>query len=145
MFDPEVDLILRAVPEFAGAYLELVAAHDGDPGAAAAFAELAEFAAALAVEMERFRPLLTRMLAGVEQVAARSEDAEEVVGWGFLDNLSPDDLRRLEPWIGPATKALLEELELPPPDTGDAPSPPATSEARTTAAPPLPRRAEGRP
>ena len=109
---PELVTILEAAPEFAPRYLELVAAVDGDPGPAAAFAELADFAAELAVTIDRYRPALTRILAGVEEVADRSADAEELVGWAFLDALSPDDLRRLEPWFGPATRAVLHGLEL---------------------------------
>jgi hypothetical protein len=113
MPEPEVETILRAAPEFADQYLALVEAADGDPGAALAFEELADFAAGLALQVERYRPVLLRTMTGVEQVALRSEDAEELVGWAFLESLSPDDLRRLAPWIGPATRRLLEDLELP--------------------------------
>ena len=75
--DGDVGLVLEAAPEFGDRYLELVEAADGDPGAAAAFVELAEFVAALVAHIERYRPVLERCLTGVERVAESSEDAEE--------------------------------------------------------------------
>lgn len=115
MIDPEVRTILQAVPEFADRFMELVEQVDGDPGGVAAFEALADFAAGLALEVDRFSPVLERAMAGVEEVAGSSADAEELVGWAFLDSLSPDDLRRLGPWTGPATRRLLDSLELPEP------------------------------
>lgn len=112
--EPEVEMVLRAVPEFVPQVLRLVASADGDPGGPAAFGELADYVAGLVSEIERSRPVLARAMAGVELVAASSEEAEELVGWAFLDSLSPDDLRRLDPWMGPATRRLLDALELPP-------------------------------
>jgi hypothetical protein len=64
--------VLAAVPEFLGRYLELVELGDDDPGAAEAFCELAEFVAELASGVERYRPVLTRCLAAVEEVASSS-------------------------------------------------------------------------
>ncbi|MHB8328253.1 MAG: hypothetical protein ACYDD6_01255 [Acidimicrobiales bacterium] len=112
MIDPDVAALLLAVPEFVDRYLVLVEQADGDPGAPAAFGELAEFAAGLAVEIERFRPVLERTMAAVESVAAGSEDAEELLGWAFFDSLSPDDLSRLDPWLGPHTRAVLDGLDI---------------------------------
>lgn len=113
MIDPETAVILSAVPEFRGRYLTLVEEADGDPGGPVAFEELAQFAAELAVQIERSRPVLARVLAGVEEVARASPGtAEELVGWAFLDSLSPDDLARLVPWLGPATRRVLDELDL---------------------------------
>ena len=114
MIQPEVRLLLRQVPELAERYLALVEDVDGDPGAAAAFEELGGLVAELAQELGRVEPLLVRALAAVEEVAAGSEDAEELVGGSFLDSLSPDDVRLLAPWLGPATKTVVENLELPP-------------------------------
>lgn len=106
-------IVLEAVPEFVGRYLELVELADDDPGAAEAFCELAEFVAELASGVERYRPVLTRCLAAVEQVACGSDDAEELVGWSFLDYLSLDARRMLLPWLGPSTLAVLEAIEDP--------------------------------
>jgi hypothetical protein len=109
----EVTTLLAAVPEFLGRYLELVELADDDPGATEAFCELADFVAELAAGIEQFRPLLTRCLAAVEQVSATSEDAEELVGWSFLDYLSLDTRRAVLPWLGPRTLAVLEAIEDP--------------------------------
>ena len=81
---------------------------DGDPGAAAAFVELADYVSGLAEAVEQFRPALVRCLSAIETVAETSEDAEELIVWCLFDNLSPDDVRRLEPWLGPHTRSLLD-------------------------------------
>jgi hypothetical protein len=111
MIPGEVQQVLLGAPTFVDRYRELVDAADGDPGAAAVFAELADFVAELMEEWERVVPTLELCLAGVEKVAAGSPDAEELVVWSFFDNLSPDDVRRLQPWLGPRTRALLDEVD----------------------------------
>jgi hypothetical protein len=111
VIDPDVVTVLRAVPEFTDRYLVLVEAADGDPGAPAAFAELAEFVAALASKLRRLQPLLDRCLWAVETVAATSHEAQAHVGWAFLDSLSPDEAAALRSMFGPATNALLRGLE----------------------------------
>ncbi|MGH9019352.1 MAG: hypothetical protein ACRDY1_16515 [Acidimicrobiales bacterium] len=111
MIEPEVVIVLEAAPDFAGRYRQLLEAADDDPGAAVVFAELAEFVASLAAEMDRLRPGLERCLAAVEAVAEQSEDAEDLVVWSFFDNLSPDDIGRLGPWLGPATRRLLDDAD----------------------------------
>jgi len=103
--------VLEAAPGFVDRYLDLVEAADGDPGLAAAFTELADYVAGLAAEIERFTPVLARALEGVESVAARSDEGAELVAWAFLDSLSPDDRRRLSGWLGPRTRALLQEID----------------------------------
>jgi hypothetical protein len=108
MTDAEVGLVLDGAPEFTDRYRELVDAADGDPGAAAAFVELADYVSGLAEAVEQFRPALVRCLSAIETVAETSEDAEELIVWCFFDNLSPDDVRRLEPWLGPHTRSLLD-------------------------------------
>jgi hypothetical protein len=108
MTDTEVRLVLDGAPEFTDRYRELVDAADGDPGAAAAFVELADYVSGLAEAVEQFRPALVRCLSAIETVAETSEDAEELIVWCLFDNLSPDDVRRLEPWLGPHTRSLLD-------------------------------------
>lgn len=112
MVAPEVWTLLSEVPEFLDHLLELVEAVDGDPGAPAAFAELADFVASLVSRPSPPLGVLARCLAGVEKVARESDDAEGLVGWAFLDSLSPDDLHRISPWLGPRTLELAGELEL---------------------------------
>jgi hypothetical protein len=111
VIDPDVVTLLRSVPEFSDRYLALVEAADGDPGAPAAFAELAEFVAALASELRVPRLVLDRCLCALETVAATSPEAEALVGWAFLDSLSPDETGALRPMFGPATRALLRGLD----------------------------------
>jgi hypothetical protein len=111
--DAVTALLLRHVPEFGRRYLVLVEEADGDPGAAPALGELAEFAAALGEQLDGLHRVLTRLGAGVEELAATADDGGELLAGAFLDSLGPDDLRRLRPWFGPATRALLEELDLP--------------------------------
>ncbi len=112
MIDPDIATLLAAAPEFAGRYLDLVREADGDPGAAAAFNELADHVAGLLAEPGGQRPALAACLAAVEEVAVRSPDAEDLVGWSFLDCLSRSDLDLLQPWLGPRTLAILDEMDL---------------------------------
>jgi hypothetical protein len=109
----EVTMILQTVPEFADRYLGLVEDADGHPGANEAFSELADYVSELASRLEQFQPLLARCLSAVEQVATASEDAEELVGWCFLDYLPPDARRAVMPWLGPCTISILETIENP--------------------------------
>ena len=46
-------------------------------------------------------------------MASTSDEAEELVGWSFLDYLSLDTRRALLPWLGPSTLAVLEAIEDP--------------------------------
>ena len=121
--DPDVALLLRRVPEFADRYLVLVEEADSDPGPAATLGELADFAAELALQLEGLRPVLDRLMAMVEELSATSDDGGDLVAGAFLDSLSPDDLRRLRPWFGRATWAILDELELPASPASPAPQP----------------------
>jgi len=111
MMDPEVAVVLEAAPGFVDRYLDLAEAADGDPGLAATFTELADYVAGLAAEIERFTPVLARCLEAVESVAVSSDAAAELVAWAFLDSLSPDDRRRLARWLGPRTRALLDDVD----------------------------------
>lgn len=111
MLDPEVVTVLEAAPGFVDRYLDLVESADGDPGVAATLTELADYVAGLVAEIEHFRPVLARCLAGVESVAVTSDDGAELVAWAFLDSLSPDDRRRVVGWLGPRTRALLAEVD----------------------------------
>ena len=109
--EPEVVTVLEAVPEFAARYLALVEEADGDPGAAAALTELADYVAEVLASLERQRAVLVRCSLAIDTVVATGPDAEELVAWAFLDSLSPDHLRVLVPWLGPRTKALVRELD----------------------------------
>jgi hypothetical protein len=114
--DPDVLVVLRCVPEFAACYLDLVEDGDGDPGAPAAFSELAGFAAGLAADIGAHVQVLHRLLGAVEEIAASSPDARARIGWAFLDSLSPEETASLSPWLGPCTRALADGLEQGPGD-----------------------------
>jgi hypothetical protein len=109
----DVTTLLRELPEFKPRYLELVGDADGEPGANEAFSELADFVTELASGLEQFRPLIVRCLSAIEGVAEASDDAEELVGWCFLDYLSLDTRRVVIPWMGPSTLSILETIENP--------------------------------
>lgn len=111
--EPETVTLLLGVPELAARYLVLVEAADGDPGAAAAFEALADHVADLLYRSEHCQTQLVRCMAAVESVAASSPDADDLVTWGFLDNLSPGERSRLQPWIGPRTAVLAGTLDPP--------------------------------
>ena len=92
-------------------YLEMVRTSDDDPGAPGLLAEMADYVTQLLRTDEAAVFFLGRSFAGVEQVALHSEDAEDLVVWSFFDAFSPDDFRRVEQWLGPRTRALLDEVE----------------------------------
>ncbi|SRR5579875_118901 len=113
MLDHDVAVVLEAVPELAAWLAELAVAQDGDPGAAVVFAELADYVAELAADPVRNGPQLARCLGAIEVVAATSPDADELVGWSFLDGIGNAELETLRPWFGPRTMALVEEVRGP--------------------------------
>lgn len=112
MLPPEVATILEAVPEFVDRYLELVEAVDGDPGAPATFTELADYLAAAGSGPGVSAAVVARCMSAIEKVARESNDAEELVGWAFLDSLSPEDRAHLGPWLGPRTVEVAETVGL---------------------------------
>jgi hypothetical protein len=114
----EVDILLSLVPELTERHRSLVRDGDGEPGAAAVFGDLADVICGAALRGPR-RPqtskgpngTVLRCLAAIEVVAERSLDADELVGWSFLDNLRPDITTWLRPWLGPRTTRILEQLD----------------------------------
>jgi hypothetical protein len=109
--DPSVAVVLEGVPEFAPSFLALVEIFDDDPGGPAVFTELADFVAERLIAIEAERPVLERALAAVESVARAGGDAQELIGYAFLESLSPEDLRLITPWLGTATRSLLDDLD----------------------------------
>jgi hypothetical protein len=110
--DPAVAVVLHQVPEFGSAYLDLVAAFDDAPGGPAVFTELADFVASRLTAIEADRPVLERALGALEIVAdGQDGNSAELVGFAFLDSLSPLDRDRIRPWLGPRTRSLLDELD----------------------------------
>jgi len=113
-------MVLRRLPQFAAQrYVELARAADAEPAGALVFEELAEMARGLAQAGDGAAARLAQLMAVVEEVATTSPQAGELVAGAFLENLSPDDLIRLERLMGRRTRALVEELELPADALGD--------------------------
>ncbi|HEX3568036.1 MAG TPA: hypothetical protein VHU17_21910 [Acidimicrobiales bacterium] len=109
--DPAVAVVLHQVPEFETAYLDLVTTFDDAPGGPAVFTELADFVAFRLTALEADRPVLERTLRAIELVAdGQDSESAELVGYAFLDSLSPIDRDRIRPWLGPRTRSLLDEL-----------------------------------
>jgi hypothetical protein len=110
--DQAVAVVLHQVQEFETAYLDLVTAFDDAPGGPAVFTELADFVARRLAWMETDRPVLERTLRAIELVAdGQDRESAELVGYAFLDSLSPIDRDRIRPWLGPRTRSLLDELD----------------------------------
>ena len=109
--DPAVTALLDGVPEFGPTYLALVEEFDDDPGGPAIFTELADFVSERLIAVETERPVLERALAAVESVARAGGDAWELIGYAFLDSLSPEDRRLITPWLGATTRSILDDLD----------------------------------
>jgi hypothetical protein len=115
---PEIDerpiaLLRAALPEFEPRYLELVELYDEDLTAQVVFSELADF---VTDQMRSGEPdeLVERCCAMLERIALAPQlDAEEVVGWSFLDQLDPATLSEIDPYLGTATCELLARLDEP--------------------------------
>jgi hypothetical protein len=111
-----LDALAGHLPEFVPAYLALAEACDDDPGEPVVFAELADFVAARLALLETGRPVLERALGIIEAHLDAAEDIDEaadLIGLAFFDCFSPEDRRRLVPWLGPRSLATLESLDAP--------------------------------
>jgi hypothetical protein len=109
--DPDVVVLLEVVPEFIPTYRSLLEAFDDDPEGPVVFTELADFVSDRLGHLDS-PTVLDRVLAVVESVVLDDVDGSELVAYAFLDSLSPDDRRRIVPWLGPATRRLLDELDV---------------------------------
>jgi len=111
-----VDALIASLPEFIPGYLDLVEGFDDDPGEPVVFIELADFVADRLAAIEAERPVLERALGLIEtlvETIADRDEAYELVGMAFFDSFSPEDRRRLVPWLGPGSRAALETLDMP--------------------------------
>lgn len=108
--EPEVATLLMHVPELAPRYLILAEAADGDPGAPAVFEALADLVTDILKPTAEQAPVLGRCLDALELVATSSPEAEELVGWAFLDALDPSTRHQITPWLGARTAAIAAEV-----------------------------------
>ncbi|HEY1634527.1 MAG TPA: hypothetical protein VGF64_07205 [Acidimicrobiales bacterium] len=105
----------QAVPELEDRYGELVDIYEDDLGADIVFGELADLVNYVALGKEGDEALLERCLDVVESLAETGDrDADEIVGFYFLDQLSPGTLTRVTSRLGEQTLDVLDRLE-----TGD--------------------------
>jgi hypothetical protein len=111
VIDPVAVRVLQAVPELAPRYLALTEALDDDPGGVAVLAELADLVTERLGPLAEGAPVLERAFSVVESLAVSESDPTELVGWAFLDALSPDELVQARPWLGPTTRQLLDSLD----------------------------------
>jgi hypothetical protein len=110
--DPAVAVVLHEVPEFETGYLDLVSDFDDAPGGPAVFTALADFVASRLAWLEAGQAVLERVLGAIEMVAdSQDSESTELVGYAFLDSLSPIDRDRIRPWLGSCTRSLLDELD----------------------------------
>jgi len=102
----------QAVPEMEDRYLELVDIYEDDLGADVVFGELADLVNDIVLGREDDEALLGRCLDVVESLAERGDpDADEIVGFYFLDMLSPGTLARITSSLGEHTLDVLDRLE----------------------------------
>ncbi len=130
---PLSDALLRRLPEFLAAYHDLVDACGDDPGEALVLIELADFVAErlslLETEADAVRRALGTIEACIDALDPEDQGALETLAGAFFDSFSPEDYRRLVPWLGPASRALVEEMDAPmpaPPDRRSAVSRPVS-------------------
>jgi hypothetical protein len=106
--DPAVVTVLDGVPEFVPVVRALIEECDDDPGGAVVLTELAEFVAGQ-VAGGGDPAVVERALAAVETVARSGPDGARLAAAAFLDRLADPDRSQLAPWMGPRTRALLDD------------------------------------
>lgn len=102
----------QAVPELEDRYDELVDIYEDDLGADVVFGELADLVNYVVLGKEGDEALLERCLDVVESLAETGDrDADEIIGFYFLDQLSPGTLTRVTSRLGEHTLDVLDRLE----------------------------------
>ena len=102
----------QAVPELEDRYLELVDIYEDDLGADVVFGELADLVDDVVLGKQGDEALLDRCMDVVESLAELGDpDADEIVGFYFLDQLSPGTLSRVTSRLGEHTLDVLDRLE----------------------------------
>lgn len=102
----------QAVPEMEDRYLDLVDIYEDDVGADVVFGALADLVNDIVLGHEHDERVLTRCLDVVESLAELGDpDADEIVGFFFLDLLSPGTLAGVTSSLGEHTLGVLDRLE----------------------------------
>jgi hypothetical protein len=107
-----VDELRQAVPELEDRYDGLADIYEDDLGADVVFGELADLVNDVVLGKEGDDALLDRCLDVVESLAERGEpDADEIVGFYFLDQVSLGVRARITSRLGEHTLDVLDRLE----------------------------------
>jgi hypothetical protein len=113
------ETLLREVPELAPSVRRIAEEQDDEPCLSELLGALADLVDRVAFARGRsFDPageeLLKRCFQAVEVLAAEDDDSDGpfLVGSAFLDALSSEARARVAPLLGPATQAVLADLEL---------------------------------
>ena len=102
----------QAVPEMEDRYLDLVDIYEDDIGADVVFGGLADLVNDIVLGHEHDGRVLGRCLDLVEWLAELGDpDADEIVGYFFLDLLSPGTLAGVRSMLGEHTLDVLDRLE----------------------------------
>jgi hypothetical protein len=102
----------EAVPEMENRYQDLVDIYEDDIGADVVFGALADLVNDFVLGGEGDMALLGRCLDFIESLAELVDpDADEIVGFYFLDMLSPGALARITPHLRESTNEVLDRLE----------------------------------
>jgi hypothetical protein len=102
----------EAVPEMESRYQDLVDIYEDDIGADVVFGALADFVNDVMLGGDGDTALLDRCLDFIESLAELGDpDADEIVGFYFLQMLSPGTLARATSRLGEYTNEVLDRLE----------------------------------
>lgn len=129
------------LPELAPSRHESTGNIDGIPLDPLLFVELADLVALRLACLDADRDVLVRAFAAVEELVSSCAHDEQsaavaMVADAFFDSFSPESTHRLEPWLGPSSRALLEALDASPAPDGRQPGrriPPADSTVSSAA------------
>ncbi len=110
-----VEALRERLPEFTPVYLALVDACGDDPGEPLILTELADFVAARLSSVETEANMLRRALATIEvcvsSLSADAHDSVDMLAGAFFDSFSPEEGCHLLEWLGPCSRAFLEQLD----------------------------------
>lgn len=102
----------EVVPEIEQRYHDLVDIYEDDIGADVVFGALADLVNDMVLGGKGDEAVLDRCLDFMESLAEMGDpDADEIVGFYFLDMLSPGTLARVTSRLGEGTSDVLDRLE----------------------------------
>lgn len=107
-----VTILLTALPELEDECADLADAYGEDLGPVQVLNELASLVTPLLEEPDGHEPFLTRCFEAVESALSEGgPESDAIVGFGFLDCLSPMALSEARSWLGPRTAGVLLQLD----------------------------------